>query len=64
LQSKSGRLPHLSGQPGGRHVSTPPVEPEAMNGGLCERVRPGARKNIIPERNSLAVKPEIRILAL
>ncbi len=31
---------------------------------MRERVRPGAQKNIIPERNSLAVKPEIRILAL
>ncbi len=35
---------NLSVQPGGRGVSTPPGEPEAMNGGLCERQRPGAQK--------------------
>jgi len=37
--------PHLSGQPGGRHVNVPPDKPKAKAGGLRERVRPGAQKN-------------------
>ncbi len=44
LQKPAFREPHLSGQPGGRHVNVLPDKPEAKAGGLRERVRPGAKK--------------------